>query len=288
MNPNYNSSDPYEVLGILRTSTTAQIKKAYHKLSLKNHPDKTGNDPIKNVYFQKINDAFSELSGKDNDLPQRRTSPPPTPPQRPPTGNASPLRFSNTPRYSKKQEWTPSVDKVRSQRTRSPVPQVNRNKFSPPPPAPKEEPRSRHQYVRPKGFVGTDEDVSQYYKDKKLKELEEQRQRQASLLPKKESPPPKKASPPIQTLGPKPTRRKKSTPFYENTHSWTVPGVPYNEPSPPVYQGIPISKINPKLPLYQAFKNLNPSAAEYTPKTRNNAGRKLRRRHTRKNKKSNK
>lgn len=38
--------DPYEVLGLERTATPDQIKSAYRKAALKNHPGKTHPNPF--------------------------------------------------------------------------------------------------------------------------------------------------------------------------------------------------------------------------------------------------
>jgi len=51
-------SDPYEVLEISKNSTHDEIKKAYKKAALKNHPDKGGNSEK----FKKISDAYEILS----------------------------------------------------------------------------------------------------------------------------------------------------------------------------------------------------------------------------------
>jgi len=40
----FNTRDLYEVLNIEKTATSAQIKKAYHKISLKVHPDRTSQE----------------------------------------------------------------------------------------------------------------------------------------------------------------------------------------------------------------------------------------------------
>jgi DnaJ-class molecular chaperone len=50
--------NPYEVLGINKDATESEIKKAYHKLAIKNHPDK-GGDPEQ---FKKVAEAYEILT----------------------------------------------------------------------------------------------------------------------------------------------------------------------------------------------------------------------------------
>ena len=50
--------DYYEVLGVSKNADEAEIKKAYRKLAMKEHPDK-GGDPEK---FKKISEAYEVLS----------------------------------------------------------------------------------------------------------------------------------------------------------------------------------------------------------------------------------
>jgi curved DNA-binding protein CbpA len=54
--------NPYTMLGVNKDATQATIKKAYHTLSLKEHPDKHGNSTEAKEKFQKINDAHQILS----------------------------------------------------------------------------------------------------------------------------------------------------------------------------------------------------------------------------------
>ncbi|KAK6956973.1 hypothetical protein Daesc_002256 [Daldinia eschscholtzii] len=56
--------DPYEVLGLERTANEGQIKSAYRKLALKNHPDKVPEDQKQKAHeaFQSIAFAYAVLS----------------------------------------------------------------------------------------------------------------------------------------------------------------------------------------------------------------------------------
>jgi molecular chaperone DnaJ len=54
--------DYYEILGIPKTASPEDIKKAYRKLAIQYHPDKTGNDPEKNEKFKSIVEAHETLS----------------------------------------------------------------------------------------------------------------------------------------------------------------------------------------------------------------------------------
>ncbi len=55
--------DYYEVLGVDKTATEAEIKKAYRKLAGKHHPDKKTGDEAK---FKELNEAYEVLGDADN------------------------------------------------------------------------------------------------------------------------------------------------------------------------------------------------------------------------------
>jgi DnaJ-class molecular chaperone len=54
--------DYYSILGIPRTASPEEIKKAYRKLAMANHPDRTGGDDTK---FKQISEAYEILSNSD-------------------------------------------------------------------------------------------------------------------------------------------------------------------------------------------------------------------------------
>ena len=59
-------TDYYQVLGIPRTATTEDIKKAYRKLARKHHPDLNPNNADAKKKFQEINEANEVLSDPDS------------------------------------------------------------------------------------------------------------------------------------------------------------------------------------------------------------------------------
>ena len=56
------ASDYYNILEIGKTASAAEIKKAYRKLALKYHPDKTEGDKALEDKFKKISEAYAVLS----------------------------------------------------------------------------------------------------------------------------------------------------------------------------------------------------------------------------------
>ena len=55
------SKDYYKTLGVSKTASHDDIKKAYRALSMKWHPDRNQGDPSANAKFQKINEAYEHL-----------------------------------------------------------------------------------------------------------------------------------------------------------------------------------------------------------------------------------
>lgn len=54
--------DHYSVLGVARTASEAEIKKAYRKLALQYHPDKNKDDSQAEEKFKRLSEAYSVLS----------------------------------------------------------------------------------------------------------------------------------------------------------------------------------------------------------------------------------
>src|ERR1700760_4384016 len=57
--------DPYEVLGVSKTASEADIKKAFRALAKKHHPDKHAGDASAQKRFQEISGAYDILGDKE-------------------------------------------------------------------------------------------------------------------------------------------------------------------------------------------------------------------------------
>lgn len=55
-------SDYYELLGVSRSATEDEVKKAYRKLAMKYHPDKNQGDTVAEEKFKEISEAYEVLS----------------------------------------------------------------------------------------------------------------------------------------------------------------------------------------------------------------------------------
>jgi curved DNA-binding protein len=56
--------DYYQVLGVAKSASADEIKKAYRQLALKYHPDKNNGDKAAETKFKEVNEAYAVLSNK--------------------------------------------------------------------------------------------------------------------------------------------------------------------------------------------------------------------------------
>ena len=88
--------DYYQILGVARTATPAEIKRAYRKLARAHHPDVNKNDPAAERRFKDLNEANAVLSDPDKrarydqfgpDWEHGPSAPPPSRRREAPTGS---------------------------------------------------------------------------------------------------------------------------------------------------------------------------------------------------------
>ena len=60
-----SQQDYYEILGISKSASDAEIKKAYRKLAMKYHPDHSKGDKHAEEMFKKVSEAYAVLSDKE-------------------------------------------------------------------------------------------------------------------------------------------------------------------------------------------------------------------------------
>ena len=57
--------DPYNVLGVAKSASEGDIKKAFRKLAKKYHPDQNQNDPAAQKHFSEVNQAYEIVGDKE-------------------------------------------------------------------------------------------------------------------------------------------------------------------------------------------------------------------------------
>ena len=57
-----NKRDYYEVLGVQKSATPEEIKKAYRKMAMKYHPDRNPDNMEAEVKFKAVGEAYEVLS----------------------------------------------------------------------------------------------------------------------------------------------------------------------------------------------------------------------------------
>ena len=65
--------DCYDVLGVTKSASKDEIKKAYRKLALKFHPDKTKGDKASEEKFKEASEAYHILSDEKRKVNYEKT-----------------------------------------------------------------------------------------------------------------------------------------------------------------------------------------------------------------------
>ena len=60
--------DCYEVLGVSRSATEKEVKKAYKRLAMKYHPDRTKGDDALEEKFKEVKEAYLEINFEPNEV----------------------------------------------------------------------------------------------------------------------------------------------------------------------------------------------------------------------------
>ena len=61
-----DARDPYQVLGVDRSASDAEIKRAFRRLARQHHPDRNPGDPAAEERFKSIQSAYDSIGSPQN------------------------------------------------------------------------------------------------------------------------------------------------------------------------------------------------------------------------------